>query len=245
MIKSIYAIMERWYRKFFSKKISLISLVSLPSIIIITNLLGIDKFLNLSIGIKYTQFLIPGLLCVYIVNNSATLGYILMVDLRDFMKLIKTAPISRASIVLGYIFAELSIQMISFLIFIILYFLYVRNISIYNLLLTILYLPLFSIGFFAFAMCLAYFVKDGRVFGKIFSIMLGLMYLFSGVFYPLNSFPKVIRYAAYLNPVTYGADMFRYLLAGVHEISFTIGLIFIIIFSIAGLLMSIILIKKK
>ena len=45
------------------------------------------------------------------------------------------------------------------------------------------------------------------------------LYLFSGIFYPVSTLPAPMRVLAYANPLTYGADLFRFGLLDVHEIA--------------------------
>ena len=44
------------------------------------------------------------------------------------------------------------------------------------------------------------------------------LYLFSGIFYPTETLPGPIHWLASLNPLTYGVDLLRYGLLGVHEL---------------------------
>jgi len=44
------------------------------------------------------------------------------------------------------------------------------------------------------------------------------LYLLSGIFYPVSTLPAPTRLLAHANPLTYGVDLFRYGLLGVHEI---------------------------
>jgi ABC-type polysaccharide/polyol phosphate export permease len=42
--------------------------------------------------------------------------------------------------------------------------------------------------------------------------------MLSGIFYPLSSLPGPARWIASANPLTYGVDLLRYALLGVHEL---------------------------
>ena len=44
------------------------------------------------------------------------------------------------------------------------------------------------------------------------------LYLLSGIFYPISTLPAPTRWLAYGNPLTYGADLLRFGLLGVHEL---------------------------
>ena len=44
------------------------------------------------------------------------------------------------------------------------------------------------------------------------------LYLCSGIFYPVATLPAPTRWIAHVNPLTYGVDLLRYALLGVHEL---------------------------
>ena len=44
------------------------------------------------------------------------------------------------------------------------------------------------------------------------------LYLFSGIFYPIATLPPPMQWLSYANPLTYGVDLIRFSLLGVHEI---------------------------
>jgi ABC-2 type transport system permease protein len=44
------------------------------------------------------------------------------------------------------------------------------------------------------------------------------LYLFSGIFYEIASLPAPTRWIAHINPLTYGVDLLRHALLGVHEL---------------------------
>ena len=44
------------------------------------------------------------------------------------------------------------------------------------------------------------------------------LYLFSGIFYPIETLPAPLRWLSSANPLTYGVDLLRYGLLGVHEL---------------------------
>jgi ABC-type polysaccharide/polyol phosphate export permease len=60
------------------------------------------------------------------------------------------------------------------------------------------------------------------------------LYLFSGIFYPITTLPSPMRWLAYGNPLSYGVDLFRFGLLGIHEIPLATSAVMLALLSVGA-----------
>lgn len=245
MNTSILAIVQRQLRKFFHTKISWVNLISVPSILILAMILGIDKIVKIPFNIAYSAFLVSGFLCIYVANNSAYVGFYLKRDNEGFFKLLKTTPLSRLSIVMGILIGELLILLMGIVIFLILTGVYYKIFSLFKLVIILFYLILLALGFFSFSLIFFKFFDSYNTFSlRLYFFLLFGAYATSGVFYPLTNIPQLLKFIIYINPLSYAVDAIRYFLFGVNQLNLVYGGIFLVLFSGVMIAGSVILLDK-
>ena len=169
-------------------------------------------------GAGYSGGLASGIL-VLVVGSGAIGGGFSLIEDRDsgFLRALLVAPVSRTSIVLGKLGARIVVSVAL-----------VALLALPLTLLTPIRLPHPAAALVAVVGVSACFVALGialatqlrrlesfRTFAALITIPL---YLLSGILYPLERLPSLLRIVAYANPMTYGADLFRWGLLGVHEL---------------------------
>jgi len=241
----IIAIIQRNIRVYFPLIVILSSIISFPSLVLILTLLGVDKLIKLNLGTTYSLFLIPGLICLTILNHSSLVGIGLINDKKRSYQLLKVLPISRLSIILGTFLGVIIMEIIGVIPLIILISVLSGKLALINYLLVLFYIVLLSIGFFGFFFSLSIFLKRGIIFSRISSTIILLFTFVSGVFYSISKLPPLLKFIALLNPITYGADAIRYSLLGVHEINLVFSLIVLVLFSAITLLITLYLFNSK
>ena len=169
-------------------------------------------------GAAYSGGLASGIL-VLLVGSGAVGGGFSLIEDRDsgFLRALLVAPVSRTSIVLGKLGARIVVSLLM-----------IALLVVPLTLLTPIRLPHPGGALLAVVGVTAFFVALGialatqfrrlesfRTFAALATVPL---YLLSGIIYPLASLPALLRLAAYANPMTYGADLLRWGLLGVHEL---------------------------
>ncbi len=180
--------------------------------------LGLNDVVRLPTGADYLGHLASGVLALLVGSGAVGAGFSLIQD-RDsgFLRALVVAPVSRTGLVLGKIAAR-----------------GVASLGLVTVLLAI-FAPFTSVGlahpgaallailgvtacFVALGVALAARLRSLEAFRLLAALATVPLYLLSGIFYPVTTLPAASRALAHANPLTYGVDLLRYGLLGVHEI---------------------------
>ncbi|RLM67143.1 ABC transporter permease [Halorubrum sp. Atlit-26R] len=167
-------------------------------------------------GVDYLQFLVPGIVGFAMLFGASFAGLSILAD-RDvgFLKEILVAPVSRTSIVLGWIAGGSTTAIIqSVLILILSIPLGFRVVSVLSIPLALVILALLAMTFVGFGIALASRFSDSQGFGIIIQFIIFPLFFLSGALFPLEGLPTAVQYLALVNPLTYGVDALRAVLVG-------------------------------
>jgi ABC-2 type transport system permease protein len=180
---------------------------------------GLDKVVALPSGESYVGHLATGMLALLVGSGAVGGGFSLIEDRESgFLRALLIAPVSRASIVLGKLLARTlaSLGLVAVLVAILASFTPIRVAHPAALLLSVVAITAVFVGL---GVALASRLRRLESFRLIAALVTVPLYLFSGIFYPLATLPAPTRWVSYANPLSYGADLLRYGLLGVHEIA--------------------------
>lgn len=169
-------------------------------------------------GTNYLGWLSTGFLVLMLSSGAIGGGFTLIQDREaGFLRAILVAPVSRASIVLGKILSRIamSVLLVAALVAIFLPFTPIRLV---HPLVSLVALGGLSFAFVSFGILLATRLRALESYRLIAGLVTVPLYLTSGIFFPVKTMPAAMRAVAHVNPVTYGVDLFRYGLTGVHEL---------------------------
>lgn len=195
-------------------------------------------------GAGYGGALASGIL-VLVVGSGAVGGGFSLIEDRDsgFLRALLVAPVSRTSIVLAKLGARVAVSVVL-----------VSLLLVPLTLGTAIRLPHPGAALVALVGVTAFFVALGialavrlrrlesfRTFAALATIPL---YLCSGILYPISDLPSFLRIVAYLNPMTYGADLFRWGLLGVHEIPVGLSMVLLLVLSALSVVAAVALFER-
>ena len=176
---------------------------------------GLDRVTDLPSGTSYVAHIGSGMLALLIGSGAVGGGFSLIED-RDtgFLRALLIAPVSRTSIVLGKLLARgaASLVLVAVLIAVMATFTPLTLVSPGAVVVAILGIT--SI-FAAMGVWLASRLRRVESFRTLAALITVPLYLFSGIFYPIETLPTVMQGIAYVNPLTYGLELLRYGLLGV------------------------------
>ena len=145
-------------------------------------------------------------------------GFSLIEDRQTgFLRALLIAPVARASIVLGKLVARISVSLLLVLLLVACMstFTELRIVSLPALVTAIAGV---TTVFVAIGIALGSRLRRLESFRTIAALVTVPLYLFSGIFYPIETLPAGMRALAYANPLTYGVELMRFGLLGVNEI---------------------------
>ncbi len=180
--------------------------------------LGLDRVVELPSGASYASHLATGILALLVSSGGVGGGFTLIEDREmGFLRALRVAPVSRASIVLGKLAARtlVSLALVLLLVAVLSLLTPLRLAHPAELLLAVVAVSASSV---ALGIALASRLRRLESFRTVSALVTVPLYLFSGIFYPVATLPAPVRALAHLNPLTYGVDLLRYGLLGVHEL---------------------------
>lgn len=241
-VNVVYVIVMRELIKFFREKGRLISTMARPLIWLFFVGMGISRLVPQDItGTGYMRFLFPGIIGMTILFSAIFSSISIIWDKEfGFLKEILVAPVSRVSIVLGKALSGTLLSTIQALLIMIVSPLIGIYPEIGQIAGSFVVIILLSFCISALGIVIASFYENLESFSMIMNFIVMPMFFLSGAMYPLKRLPFILKYAAILNPLTYGIDALRYILIpeGVQDFSFYLDLVVLLITSAAFLFLS-------
>jgi ABC-2 type transport system permease protein len=215
-------------------------------IIIITLLgFGFGGIINLGKGLTYIDFISSGFLVFMIANGGLGGGFNLIEERNNgFLREVIVAPISRSSIILGKIAGRFTLGTLQ-VIFLVLLLSTMANLSLQKFPLTILALVLMTVLFVCLGVFIAAYFQEAEVYRTIQGLVVFPLMFISGIFFPIDKLPAWLGWIAYLNPVSYAVDLFRYSVLGTNTISLWVDVTLLTVLSTLMFFASVYLFDKK
>ena len=185
---------------------------------------GLNDVVELPSGVDYKGHLASGILMLLVGSGAVGGGFSLIEDRETgFLRALLIAPVARTSIICGKIAARLvaSLVLVFVLIGILTFFTPLHLASPVALVTSVAGV---TIVFVSMGISLASRLRRLESFRLVAALVTVPLYLFSGIFYPIATLPSAMRLLAYVNPLTYGVDLLRYGLLGVHEFPLVVSM---------------------
>ena len=179
---------------------------------------GLDDVIVLPSGASYLSHLATGLLAMLVGSGAIGGGFSLIEDRSSgFLRALLVAPVARAHLVLAKLAARVivSLAVVAGLAALLAVFTPLRVVDPVAGLVAVVGITAI---FVALGVALAVPLHRLESFRLIAALVTVPLYLFSGIFYPISTLPAPTRWIAHANPLTYGVDLLRHALLGVHEL---------------------------
>lgn len=174
---------------------------------------GIITSLNLhGKVISYQAFLAVGIVGMNILTNAVWSGASLYVDRATKMfQQILVGPFTRSSYVFSKIISVIFFGLMNSTIIMLFALPIVRDIviSLEGMLFVLSAIILGSLFFSTLITTLAAIIKSQQTFNVVYNLSNFLFTFLSSVFYPIENIPQPLQTIAWINPLTYVADMLR------------------------------------
>ena len=206
---------------------------------------GLNGVVRLPTGVDYLAHLASGILALVVGSGGVGGGMTLIQDRESgFLRALLVAPVSRASIVLGKIASRVvaSIVLVLVLVAILATF---SAVGLPHPAAMLLSVTAVTTAFVALGVALASQLRSLESFRLLAGLVTVPIYLLSGIFYPVSTLPAPTRWLAYLNPLTYGVDLFRFGLVGVHELPLVWSATVLILLTLATTAGSILIFDRR
>ncbi len=211
-IKMIYRV---WYRNFvvWTKflKPSLVASLGEPLLYLVLMGYGMGRLVHEVNGMKYIDFLAPGLIIsssMFSASFEATISsYTRMITQKTYDAIMAT-PVNLSEIITGEILWGTTKGLISSVFFI-------AIMSAFGLVhsglfvMSLIAVIMDGLFFSAFSMIFVGFAHSYEFFNYFFTIILTPLFLFCGIFFPIDTLPEWVRHIAMYLPLTPMVDLSR------------------------------------
>jgi len=229
--------MESW-RKYYRS--SLVGALGEPILSLIAIGYGLGKFVELP-GTSYAAFLAPGILASAAMNAAsfeATFGSFTRMTEQKTYDAILATPIGVREIVAGDVLWAASKATLSGTAVLVVATLAGLVHSLWALALPPVVL-LIGLVFGAMGMAVASRARAYDFFTYYFTLVISVMYLFSGVFFPIDSLPSWVRAVAWALPLTHAVAIVRACVHGTVAPAMLVHVLALVAFLIASYLLAV------
>lgn len=177
----------------------------------------------ISLGIRYIEFLIPGIMCLELINASFQNPVSSLVIAKWNGNIVDQlmAPLDALSVWLAFVGGAFVRATIVATATYLSGSLFAQHFSMANPFLLILAVLLTVVSFASIGIIAGTLCKSFDQVGMIGSFVMQPLVFLSGVFFSLSQLPKSLAFLPYLNPVYYNLNLFRHAIVGVGDVSLT------------------------
>ncbi len=209
----MYVICNREFIKFFREKSRLLGTLARPVLWLFVVGSGMSALIRPQADFSYIQFIFPGMIGMTILFSSIFSSISIVWDREfGFMKEMLIAPISRVSIVFGKAFSGTFISTAQALIILLLVPLLGIQVTLAQFFEVVAASLIVSFCITSLGILIAVRMVSFDGFNVIMNFLVMPMFFLSGAMYPVCSLPAVLKEMSYLNPLTYGVDLFKHAL---------------------------------
>jgi lipooligosaccharide transport system permease protein len=221
--------------------------VAEPVIILLAMGLGLGAYVGLVDGQRYIEFIAPGLIAGYAMFSASfecTYGSFVRLEHQRTFDAIIATPLEIEDVTAGEIFWGATRAALTGIAMLVIASAFGLVHSPYALLIPLVCF-LEGLMFASIALFFTSIVPSIYSFNYYFSLFITPMFFFSGVFFPLSSFPDLVQKLSWVVPLTPAVHFTRALVSGNLHPSLIISLIIILAFAIPFFLASMITMRRR
>jgi ABC-2 type transport system permease protein len=214
-MQAIYILWLRQIKRYFRSRARIIGSLGQPILFLVALGFGFGPIYAAAGGGNYMQFLAPGIIMMSVLFTSVFTGIEIIWDRQfGFLKETLVAPVSRIQIMIGRTLGgATTAAMQGVIVFIIALFAGFRPIAWINTPAALLVVILVAILFTALGTAIASVLEDIQGFQLIINFLIMPLFFLSGALFPLTGLPGALTVVAAIDPLSYGVDALRILLA--------------------------------
>jgi ABC-2 type transport system permease protein len=224
-MKKIYYLWLRQIKKYLRSTPRLLGLLAQPIIFLVMFGYGFGNAFGGSGG-NYLDYLAPGIIGMSIIFTAIFSGLEVIWDKQfGFLKETLVAPMSRTDVMIGRtIGTATAATMQGIVVLIISFFFGFQPVSWIAILPAILIMFLIALTFSALGTVIGSVLDDMQAFPIIINFLVQPLFFLSGALFTLQGLPDWLSFISRMDPLTYGIDALRVLLADIGHTDLGLGL---------------------
>ncbi len=187
-----------------------------PIIILLAMGIGLGAYVGLVDGQKYIEFIAPGIIASYAMFSASfecTYGSFVRMEYQNTFDAIIATPLNVEDVIAGEIFWGATRSLMTGSVILVVAAIFQLVPSPWALLIPIVSF-LAGIMFASIALFFTSIVPSIYIFNYYFTLFVTPMFFFSGVFFPLSSFPEIVQRLSWIAPLTPVVHLVRALVQG-------------------------------
>ncbi|MHB1604970.1 MAG: ABC transporter permease [Leptospirales bacterium] len=180
---------------------------------------------------NYQTFIFPGILAMSILFSASFAGIAVVWDREvGFLKEVLVAPLSRSAIVIGKVLGGSTNSLIQATMLMVLAPFFGIHLSVGTTLISIGIMMMIGVSQTAMGIALSVRMSSSQGFMVLLNFIILPLYFLSGAMFPINGLPSWLNFLTRLDPVTYGVDLLRGIILGVHYFNYLQDLLALTLF---------------
>jgi len=221
--------------------------VAEPIIILLAMGVGLGAYVGLVDGQQYMDFIAPGIIASYAMFSASfecTYGTFVRMDYQKTFDAIIATPLNVEDVTAGEIFWGATRSLMTGTVILVIAAAFQLVHSPWALLIPLLAL-LQGIMFSSISVLFASIVPSIYSFNYYFTLFITPMFFFSGVFFPLSSFPEIVQTLSWIAPLTPVVHLTRALISGEFQLNLLWALALILMLTILFFSISLVTMKRR
>ncbi len=218
-----------------------------PVIILLAMGLGLGAYVGLVNGQKYIEFIAPGIIASYAMFSASfecTYGSFVRMEYQKTYDAIIATPLNVEDVVAGEIFWGATRSLMTGTVILVIAAAFQLVPSPWAALIPILSF-LQGIMFASIAILFTSIVPAIYSFNYYFTLFITPMFFFSGVFFPLSSFPEIVQTLSWVAPLTPAVHLTRALVNGEFHLNLLWALALIIVLAVLFFSISLVTMRRR
>ena len=192
-------------------------------------------------GVSFTEFIFPGIIAMTLLFTSVFSAMSIVWDREfGFLKEVMVAPISRWSIAIGKAFGGATVALLQGVIMLSLSLVIGVKLSFFSVILSILIMFMIAFAMTSLGIMIAARMKEMEGFQVVVNFLIMPIFFLSGALFPFDRLPPWLVVLTRIDPLTYGVDLLRGVMIGVHAFPLTFDLLLLSIFAVIMLAVAVI-----
>jgi ABC-2 type transport system permease protein len=239
-MKKIYYLWLRQIKKYLRSTPRLIGSLAQPVIFLL--MFGYGFGGSFGAGTNYLDYLAPGIIGMSIIFTAIFAGLEVIWDRQfGFLKETLVAPMSRVDVMIGRTAGTATVATIQgMIVLIISLFFGFQPVSWAQILPVIFVMFLIALIFSSIGTIIGSLLEDMQAFSLIINFLVQPLFFLSGALFTLQGLPDWLSFISRIDPLTYGVDALRVLLADIGHTDLGIGfdmtilVVFAVVFVLIG-----------
>ncbi len=244
--ETLYVMCVRDFKRFTRDRSQILASLGRPLIWLFIMGSGLRGSFRSDSHIPYTQFIFPGIITLSLLFSSMSSAITIVWDREfGFLKEILVAPVSRTSVAIGKAISGSLISCLQGCLVLVFAPFVGIKLSIPSLALVLCVMFIMSLCLTSIGISIAAQLTSFEGFGVISNFLIMPLFFLSGAMFPIKNLPHVIDLLVLANPLTYGVDIMRRGLLGVHNFSLLLNFSYLGCFTLFCLLTAIFMFRRS